>query len=322
MLGLADIVLRTAGLPCNSAWMRWRPVRDDSEALADLFGRVEVAETGRRETKRADVRGLLAAPGLDLESRTCVVESGNGRLHGFAALHPAPQAGQLRAHMVVAPGATAHTARTLLRLLDEWVADDAPSGAPVTMFQLPRCLLQELLTAQGWAIVHSYTRLSIDLNAADIHEPAQVPGGVRLRAATGDLDRHAVHAVLEDAMAGHWNHQRLSFADFDRDQRQREGYDPNLWLLAEVDGVPAGAVIARDPAERAWIAWLGVVGAHRGRGISTLLLHTAFKCLRQRGHHTVGVDVDTHNSTGAVSIYKGAGMAICGTADQWRKIYA
>jgi ribosomal protein S18 acetylase RimI-like enzyme len=190
------------------------------------------------------------------------------------------------------------------------------------MFQLPRCLLYDLLTARGWTIVHSYTRLSIDLNAADIHGRAPAPGGVRLRAATGDLDRHAVHAVLEDAMAGHWNHRRRSFTDFDHDQRQREGYDPNLWWLAEVDGMPVGAVIARDPAERAWIAWLGVLDAHRGRGIGTLLLHTAFKVLRERGHHAVGVDVDTHNTNGAVNIYKGAGMAICGTADQWRKIYA
>ena len=86
--------------------------------------------------------------------------------------------------------------------------------------------------------------------------------------------------------------------------------------------MPAGAVIARDPAERAWIAWLGVPQAHRGRGIGTLLLHTAFNLLRERGHDTVGVDVDTRNSTGAVRIYERAAMAIRGTADQWRKIYA
>jgi ribosomal protein S18 acetylase RimI-like enzyme len=302
--------------------MQCRSVRDDSEALVDLFGRVEQAEIGRRGTTQADVLHLLTAPGLDVEYRTCVVESGDGRLDGFVALHPAPQAGQLRAHVVVAPDATAQIGQTLLCLLDEWVANDAPNAnTSVTMFQMPRCRLHDLLTAQSWTVVHSYTRLTIDLTAADTHTPAQTQTNVRLRTAHNDLDRRAVHSVLEDAITGHWNHQRRTFTDFDRDQRQREGYDPNLWWLAEVDGTPAGAVIARDVPGRAWIAWLGVLEAHRGRGIGTLLLHTAFDLLRERGQQTVGVDVDTHNATGAVNVYKAAGMTVLGTADQWRKTY-
>jgi mycothiol synthase len=296
-------VLCPAAFPCHGARMRWRSVKDDSEALVDLFGRAETAEIGRQETTRADVRDLLAAPGLDVASRTCVAESDDGRLHGFGALHPAPQAGQLRAHMVVAPGAPEHTAGSLLLLIDKWVANDAPSsGTPVTMFQLPHCLAHDVLAAQGWSVVHSYTRLTINLDTADTPEPAQARAGVRLRATTSDLDRRTIHSVLEDAMAGHWNHRQLGFTEFDRDQRRREGYDPQLWWLAEVDGMSAGAIIARDPAERAWIAWLGVLDAFRGRGIGTLLLRTVFNVLRERGHLTVGVAVAYPNTTRAVNL--------------------
>jgi len=302
--------------------MQRRSVRDDNEALVDLFGRLEDAEIGRRGTTQADVLHLLASPGLDVESRTCVVESGDGRLDGFVALHPAPQAGQLRAHIVVAPDAIAHVGPPLLSLLDEWAAHDAPNAdTSVTMFQMPGCRLHDLLSARNWTVVHSYTRLTIDLTAGEAHRPAQTQTAVRLRTAHDDADRRAVHTVLEDAIAGHWNHQRRTFNDFDRDQRQREGYDPDLWWIAEVDGMPAGALIARDIPERAWIAWLGVLEAHRGQGIATLLLRTAFDRLRERDHHTVGVDVDTHNATGAVNVYKAAGMAVLGTADQWRKTY-
>lgn len=305
--------------------MLWRSVGDDGEALVDLFGRVEAAEIGRRETSRADVRHLLAAPGLDVGSRTCVVESEDGRLVGFTALHPAPQAGQLRAHLAVAPGASADTASRLLRRIDAWAAADAPEdGIAATMFQLPGCLVHDALTGHGWSIVHSYTRLIVDLDAADtavIGASAPSPTGIRVRAAADDADRRTIHAVVEDAVAGHWNHRRRDFADFDRDQRGREGYDPGLWWLAEADGAPAGAVIARGPAERAWIAWLGVLEAQRGRGVGKLLLRTAFGELRTRGHHSVGVDVDTHNSTGAVAVYQAAGMAVLGTADQWRKTF-
>ncbi|MGW2883421.1 hypothetical protein ACWDBP_46195 [Streptomyces sp. NPDC001233] len=36
----------------------------------------------------------------------------------------------------------------------------------------------------------------------------------------------------------------------------------------------------------------------------------------------MGVDVDTHNSVGALGVYRTAGMSERGTADQWRKIYS
>ncbi|HET9167909.1 MAG TPA: GNAT family N-acetyltransferase [Actinospica sp.] len=297
--------------------MRWRPVEDDGEALVELFGRLEIAESGHAGTTSADVRDLLATPGLDLEARTCVAESSDGRLAGFAALHPAPQPGQLRAHLSVAPDAPTGTAETLLRRLDEWAAD---GSGPVTMFQLPTCLLHDQLVSHGWTIVHSYTRLTVELDAAPTRVARTNPR-VTVRAAADESDQRTIHAVLEDAIAGHWNHDRRDFAEFDLAQREREGYDPALWWLAEVDGAPAGAVIARDPAERAWIAWLGVLDAHRGQGIGKMLLHTAFSQLRERGHRTVGVDVDTHNSTGAVIVYKATGMSVLGTADQWRKIY-
>lgn len=284
--------------------------------MVELFGRIETAEIGQAGTNSADIRSLLAAPGLDVESRTRLLETDDGRLHGFVALHPAPQPGQLRAHIMVDPEAAADTAQVLFGQLDEWVAADAPSGTPVTTFQFPHCLLHDRLAARGWAIVHSYTRLTVDLR---VDESAKPSSGIRLRAAASVADQQEIHAVLEDAIAGHWNHQRRGFEEFDRDQRRREGYDPGLWWLAEVDGVSAGAVIARDPAGRAWIAWLGVLDRFRGRGIAKLLLRNAFDQLRERGHETVGVDVDTHNATGAVGVYRAAGMSVLGRADQWQK---
>lgn len=36
-----------------------------------------------------------------------------------------------------------------------------------------------------------------------------------------------------------------------------------------------------------------------------------------RGQPSVGVDVDTHNPTGALEFYQAAGMQVLGLADQW-----
>ena len=122
---------------------------------------------------------------------------------------------------------------------------------------------------------------------------------VRIRPAQSTDDLAIVHAVLEDAVAGHWKHQRRTFADFLDDQQSRPGHNPSLWFLAEYAGAPADAVIAREPVDRAWIAWLGVHPAYRRRGIADALLRTAFSELHRRGHTSVGVDVDTHNQTGS-----------------------
>ena len=80
-------------------------------------------------------------------------------------------------------------------------------------------------------------------------------------------------------------------------------------------------VIARAPAGRAWIAWLGVLPGFRRRGVAAGLLRTVFAELARRGHAGVGVDVDAHNETGAVAVYLRAGMQSVGTADQWARVY-
>jgi mycothiol synthase len=235
-------------------------------------------------------------------------------------LHPAPQPGQLRLQLCVSPHpCRRQLAAALLELAGSWVAQDAPGGTDVTVFQLPGSLAGPELTAAGWQIVHSYTRLKATL--AGPPAPLAPAPGVTIRAAATAADLAAVHAVLEQSVAGHWNHRERDFASFLADQQSRDGYDPSLWLLAESAGAPAAALIARAPADRAWIAWLGTLAGQRGRGLAGALLRTAFTRLRERGHASVGVDVDTHSKTGALRVYEQAGMRVTGVADQWRRTY-
>lgn len=285
---------------------------DDVATLVTLFHAAEQFQIGRAVTIEADVRDLLAAPGLDLARRTLLISDDAGRPLGFAAVHPAPQVGQSRAHLVVSPAFPTAVSNTLLGFVDGWLRADG--GAPATLFQLPTSPAVAALTAHGWTVVHSYTRMIADLDAPPPAVPD--PRDVQLRVA----HCRTVHAVIEEAVAGHWNHQARSFADFMADQRRRPGHDPSLWWLAEVDGRPAGAVVMRDPPGRAWVAWLGVLPEHRGRGLAGFLLRNGFAALRERGHHTVGVDVDTHNATGATRVYRAAGMATVGRSDQWSRV--
>ncbi|HEY2698640.1 MAG TPA: GNAT family N-acetyltransferase [Pseudonocardiaceae bacterium] len=303
--------------------MLQRPVTiDDLPVLLDLFHRSEQAELGEPYSSAADLRNLLTAPGLDLPTRTMAIEE-NGQLNGFAALYPAPNQSALRAWLVVGPERPTEVADPLLDLIDSWAdADHDPSTPEVNAYQYANALAGPALTAHGWRIVHSNTRLVIDLAAPGVPLPGvsfTANPRIRVRVAVEDAGRRVAHALLEDAIARDWNHQRREFGEFIAAQQARPGYDEQLWFIADLDDEPAGVLIARDPESGAWVAWLGVSERSRGNGVAKHLLLTAFDTFRARGRRTVGVDTDTHNATDAVRVYEKAGMVSEGTADAWAR---
>jgi mycothiol synthase len=303
-----------AMFPANS-----RPAAEgDEPAILAMLRAAEAAEAGAPMSSGADVSHLFAAPGLGLATRSRIMLDGDWA-DGLVLLHPAPQPGELRAHLIVSPAGAAGTAE-LLGLIDDWADADRPDGArvEVTMFELPGFLGRDALIAAGWSVVRRYTQLSGDLDRV---EPPRLEDRTAVRAAASQADLAVIHGVIEDAVAGHWKHSRRDFAAFRASQQERDGYDPALWFLAQVDGEPAGAVIARAPPGRAWIAWLGVLPRHRGRGLAGALLRACFFELRQRGHRRAGVDVDSANESEAVAVYEKLGMEIVGEAEQWSKSY-
>ena len=298
--------------------MPQRPVTtDDLPALLDLFHRSERAELGEPYSSAADLRNLLATPGLDLPTRTMAIEE-NGQFNGFAALYPAPNQSALRAWLVVTPQRPTEAANPLLDLIETWADADHDASTPeVNAYQFANALAGPALTAHGWRIVHSNTRLVIDLAAPSV--PFAPNPRIRVRVAADDAERRVAHAVLEDAIAQDWNHERREFDEFSAAQQARPGYDEKLWFVADLDDEPAGVLIARDPESGAWVAWLGVVERARGNGVAKHLLLTAFDTLRARGRRIVGVDTDTHNATDAVKVYEKAGMVVEGTAQAWAR---
>ncbi len=292
----------------------------DTEALVELFRSEELALVGRALTSESDIRGLLAVPGLDLHARTAVLVDDAGRLGGFVALHRAPQEGQLRAELVVAPRPEPeNTAARLLGVLDDWFDHDATgAGVPVTVYQFPATPIAPLLADHRWSVVHSNTRLSADLTIWKEAPASDASRGVRVRVASARRDRQALYAVLSEANVAYWDQGVPGFDAFEEDQRAKEGEYPGVWLLAEIDRVPAGALVARTPPGRAWIAWLGVSSTARRRGLAAALLAKAFGLLIEAGHVTVEVDTDTDNET-AIATYESTGMSVVGRADRWQR---
>jgi mycothiol synthase len=294
------------------------PTAEDRAGFFALLTESEEAEAGRVMSSRAEADAMLAVPGLDLANRARIHTDGN-RMTAFVAVHPAAWPGELQAQLILAPDAEAYVS-DLLGVIAMWSRSDRPAEGPVTtsLFALPGFIARQALVDDGWQVVHSYTRMQALL---DRDRPVALAEDFTIQSSRSTADMRIAHAVLEDAVAGHWKHQRRSFEEFLQDQESREGHNPELWFLAMREGEPAGAAIAREAAENAWIGWLGVHPRHRRHGIANALLHTAFNELRHRGHETVGVDVDTHNETDANAVYERAGMKVILRADQWSKTY-
>ena len=65
-----------------------------------------------------------------------------------------------------------------------------------------------------------------------------------------------------------------------------------------------------EQGREAYVAYVGTLPDHRGRGLATnLLAHTLHAC-KAAGFDTSSLDVDTANPTGALGIYQRAGYAV------------
>jgi ribosomal protein S18 acetylase RimI-like enzyme len=121
-------------------------------------------------------------------------------------------------------------------------------------------------------------------------------------------DAELVHSLSEETFAEHWGYTPTSYGQWRKLVYDRSDTDLSLWLLALVDGEPAGFLVGRAMEDLGWVGDLGVLKAHRKRGIATALLRRSFSDFRERGLKKVGLGVDASNETGAVRVYEGVGM--------------
>ena len=177
-----------------------------------------------------------------------------------------------------------------------------------------------MLTARGLRPVRHFWHMEIELTGPSRPEPGRVPIGVAIDPIRAPDDLPAVHAVLDEAFADHWDHRPEPFERWVEDLTQGPSYDPTLWLLARLDGRPVGALTAVVLGDRGWISLLGVLAPFRGRGIAAALLRHAFATLRARGIERVLLAVDAENPTGATALYERAGMGVVKRWDLWERV--
>lgn len=134
-------------------------------------------------------------------------------------------------------------------------------------------------------------------------------------------DLRDVHDVLEEAFTDHFNSKPETFDEFVHRLRVDPGHRWDHWWVAELEeqGTPVGALVATESGAGSYVAYIGVVGAARGRGVAKGLLRTVIADAAARGRDKVGLEVDADSSTGADRLYLSMGWTTSYVTESWHR---
>lgn len=290
------------------AGYRSRPATlEDLPAIDAVFLASEHELAVLPEPRASFLRWLWSQPYADAD-RDARVIVGPGGIAGFMmAWHDDATPSVLHCMGRVHP---AHAGRGLGAGMLSWYAGRARDFAGV---KVQRLVFPEE-DATGHALVRSggyeRVRTSFDMGATlpgvAPHVPA--PAGVTIRQLLPGRDEYTFWRVETEAFRDHWDYEAdPPYAMFAAEWFG--GSDPSHVLLAEADGSVVGEC-GWTVENEAYVASLGVIRSHRGRGIATALLSAAMTDAAALGHRRISLSVDAANPTGALRVYEKAGMSV------------
>ena len=263
------------------------------------------------------IRQFWTRPRFVLETDAWVVELDQS-LVGYAEVWDMDPT-RLSAFAVVHPD---HAGRGIGSALAELVEDRARQKAPgearlFTAALTPDEAAARLLGARGYDWARRFWHMEVTVERG--LEASTPPSGIKLRRLDPKKDLPAAHRILEEAFEDHWDYSATSIEEFlDRSVRQ-DDFDPTLWIIAVDTDEPVGVLYGEAHTDRGWVYELGVLRLHRGRGIAAALLRESFAEFERRNLPRVRLNVDSDNSTGAVSLYERVGMRVVTSYDLWAR---
>jgi mycothiol synthase len=193
----------------------------------------------------------------------------------------------------------------------------------VNTVKAPKALYESF----GMKLIRHSFRMKIDFNGPP-PEPVWAEGICVRSASATDDDIETLVRVDSEAFKDHFGYIKQPFEDelarFSNWLKNDEQLtDPSLWFLA-MDGdqaVGLALCAVHDSEDREWghVNSLGVLRSHRKRGIGLALLRHAFSEYYSRGYKGVTLGVDAENLTGALRLYKKAGMSVHRQFDLYEK---
>ena len=193
----------------------------------------------------------------------------------------------------------------------------------VTTIEPPKALYDSF----GMQVIRHSFRMKIDFKSAP---PApKWSEGITIRSATSlDADLETITRIDKEAFKDHFGYIEQPFeVELARWRNWLENdeqmADTSLWYVAmdgdQAVGLALCAVYDSEDRELGHVNALGVLRSHRKRGIGLGLLHHAFGEYYRRGYKGVTLGVDAENLTGALRLYKKAGMSVHRQYDLYEK---
>lgn len=299
------------------------PVMADVPIAVDLLNLAALEMIGNPETTTKEIETEWSTPGLDPEKDQRLIFSPDGTLVGYIELwaihdnpvhpwvwgrvHPDYKGLGLGTAMLAWAEARA---QHVLEIVEPDARVSFRCNAPDNFKPS-----NQLLAGYGMDLIRHSFQMRIQLTEKP---PAPAwPDGIAIRTyQPGDIE--AVYRTDDEAFADHFGHVPEDFetglARFSHFFLEGEHFDPELWFLA-FDGDDMAAVClcraqSWEDETIGWVSSLAVRRPWRKRGLGLALLHHSFNAFRERGKQGVGLGVDAQNLTGALNLYKKAGMSV------------
>lgn len=314
------------------------PDTPDVPDVIDLLAAHQRAAHGSSSVDPGMVASDVAGIG-SWTRRQVLVRDGSGAAIAWVLVHDRA-AGRTVIELTARPAVTDELAARLL----DWatgVARSITRARGLSLTQLDAGAYaddrrqQRWLTAAGFHRARTWLQMSRPVAPQDASLP-EPRGGVTVRpiALHEDgtpvaADLQAVHLVLEESFADHFNSYRESFPEFVQRLREDPGHRWDHWWLAEVetDGVllPGGAVVGTvlppddSGSPGSYIDYIGVHRRARGRGVAKALLRTVIRDALQSGSSRVGLEVDADSPTAADGLYASMGWVTSYRTESWHR---
>ena len=129
------------------------------------------------------------------------------------------------------------------------------------------------------------------------------------------------HPADDPAVIALWDRCGLTrpWNDPRKDIRRKLAVRPDQFLVAEVEGVVVGTVMAGYDGHRGWINYLGVDPMCRRQGIGRALMAEAERLLRLEGCPKINLQVRTSN-TEAIEFYRRIGFMMDDVVSMGRRL--
>ncbi|MCU0300546.1 MAG: GNAT family N-acetyltransferase [Candidatus Nanopelagicales bacterium] len=320
--------------------LRRAPARpSDAAAITALFRADDLAYAGHTTSNEEEVVDELGGPHCGWERGAACVWR-DGELVGLVACYDELAMGRgWWLEVLVLPGdRQAHVVAS--RLIEAGLREGAIRWASLrhdaggaTADAKAACYaddhgLRRALEDHGFAEVRRFWRMGIDLAPRPVGDgdpAAFAPPGYRfVRFTDGEADWRAMHAAQMAAFLDHFDFVPVGYEEW-RGLLQGGTEDRTQWLIAEPDDAP-GTVAAwvrgsnRYAAEgTGYVASIGSLREHRGRGLARALLQARFADDARRGFRRTLLDVDAESPTGATRLYEAVGMRVDAESVSFRR---